>query len=58
MSYASQQQGLTGTKLVALIIALAIVGGIGAVMVIVWRGAGAKGALRNAECGFRSSPSI
>ena len=34
MSYASQQQGLTGTKLVALIIALAIVGGIGAVMVI------------------------
>nr|WP_086618753.1 energy transducer TonB [Erythrobacter tepidarius] len=34
MSYASKQQGLTGTKLVALIIALAIVGGIGAVMVI------------------------
>lgn len=34
MSYASQQQGLTGTKLVALIIALAIVGGIGAVMVV------------------------
>ncbi|MCL9983150.1 MAG: TonB family protein [Erythrobacter sp.] len=34
MSYASQQQGLTGTKLVALIIAFAIVGGIGAVMVI------------------------
>jgi protein TonB len=34
MSYASQQQGLTGTKLVALIIALAIVGTIGAVMVI------------------------
>ena len=34
MSYASQQQGLTGTKLVALIIALAIVSGIGAVMVI------------------------
>lgn len=34
MSYASQQQGLTGTKLVALIIALAIVGAIGAVMVI------------------------
>jgi protein TonB len=34
MSYADQQQGLTGTKLVALIIALAIVGGIGAVMVI------------------------
>ena len=34
MSYASQPQGLTGTKLVALIIALAIVGGIGAVMVI------------------------
>ncbi len=28
------------------------------VMVIVWRGAGARGALRNAECGFRSSPSI
>jgi periplasmic protein TonB len=34
MSYADQQQGLTGPKLVALIIALAIVGGIGAVMVI------------------------
>ncbi len=34
MSYASQQQGLTGTKLVALIIALAIVGGIGVVMVV------------------------
>lgn len=34
MSYAEQQRGLTGTKLVALIIALAIVGGIGAVMVI------------------------
>ena len=34
MSYADQQQGLTGTKLVALIIALAIVGGIGAVMVV------------------------
>lgn len=34
MSYASQQQGLTGPKLVALIIALAIVGGVGAGMVI------------------------
>lgn len=34
MSYAEQQRGLTGTKLVALIIALAIVGGIGAVMVV------------------------
>lgn len=34
MSYASQQQGLTGPKLVAMIIALAIVGGIGAGMVI------------------------
>ena len=34
MSYAEQQQGLTGTKLVALIIALAIVGGVGLVMVI------------------------
>ena len=34
MSYADQQKGLTGPKLVALIIALAIVGGIGAVMVI------------------------
>ncbi len=34
MSYAEQQQGLTGTKLVALIIALAIVGGTGLVMVI------------------------
>lgn len=34
MSYASQQQGLTGTKLVALIIALTIVGGIGVVMVV------------------------
>jgi protein TonB len=34
MSYADQQRGLTGTKLVALIIALAIVGGIGVVMVV------------------------
>lgn len=34
MSYASQQQGLTGPKLVALIIALAIVGGVGAGMVV------------------------
>ena len=34
MSYASQQQGLTGPKLVALIIALAIVGSVGAGMVI------------------------
>ncbi len=34
MSYAEQQQGLTGTKLVSLIIALAIVGGIGVVMVV------------------------
>lgn len=34
MSYAEQQQGLTGTKLVALIIALSIVGGIGLAMVI------------------------
>lgn len=34
MSYASQQQGLTGPKVVALIIALAIVGGVGAGMVI------------------------
>lgn len=34
MSYADQQQGLTGTKLVALIIALAIVGGIGVAMVV------------------------
>ncbi len=34
MSYAEKQRGLTGSKLVALIIALAIVGGIGAVMVI------------------------
>lgn len=34
MSYAEQQQGLTGTKLVSLIIALAIVGGIGLAMVI------------------------
>jgi protein TonB len=34
MSYADQQQGLTGTKLVALIIALALVGGIGLVIVI------------------------
>lgn len=34
MSYAEQQQGLTGTKLVSLIIALSIVGGIGVVMVV------------------------
>ncbi|MEL6529097.1 MAG: energy transducer TonB [Pseudomonadota bacterium] len=34
MSYAQQQEGLTGTKLVALLIALAIVGGTGLVMVI------------------------
>lgn len=34
MSYAEQQQGLTGTKLISLIIALAIVGGIGLAMVI------------------------
>lgn len=34
MSYADQQQGLTGPKLVAMIIALAIVGGVGAGMVI------------------------
>lgn len=34
MSYAEQQQKLTGPKLVALIIALAIVGGIGAAMII------------------------
>lgn len=34
MSYASQQQGLTGPKLVALIIALSIVGSVGAGMVI------------------------
>jgi len=34
MSYADQQRGLTGTKLVALIIALAIVGGIGLMMVV------------------------
>ncbi len=34
MSYASQQQGLTGPKLVALIIALAIVGGVGTGMVL------------------------
>ncbi|MFL0355341.1 energy transducer TonB [Erythrobacter sp. GH1-10] len=34
MSYAEQQQGLTGAKLVSLIIALAIVGGIGLAMVI------------------------
>jgi len=34
MSYASHQQGLTGPKLVALIIALAIVGGMGAGMVV------------------------
>lgn len=34
MSYASQQQGLTGPKLVALIIALSIVGGIGLGMVV------------------------
>lgn len=34
MAYADQQQGLTGTKLVALIIALSIVGGIGVAMVV------------------------
>ncbi|MFM7377166.1 MAG: energy transducer TonB [Erythrobacter sp.] len=34
MSYASQQQGLTGPKLVSLIIALAIVGGVGLGMVV------------------------
>ncbi len=34
MSYASQQQGLTGPKLVAMIIALSIVGFVGAGMVI------------------------
>jgi protein TonB len=34
MSYASQQQGLTGPKLVAMIIALSIVGAVGAGMVI------------------------
>jgi protein TonB len=34
MSYASQQQGLTGPKLVAAIIALAIVGAVGAGMVV------------------------
>lgn len=34
MSYASQQQGLTGPKLVALIVALAIVGSVGAGLVI------------------------
>lgn len=34
MSYASQQQGLTGPKLVSLIIALAIVGSVGTGMVI------------------------
>jgi len=34
MSYASQQQGLTGPKLVSLIIALSIVGLVGAGMVI------------------------
>jgi protein TonB len=34
MSYAQQQRGLTGTKLIALIIALAIVGGTGLVLVI------------------------
>lgn len=34
MSYASQQQGLTGPKLVSLIIALSIVGFVGAGMVI------------------------
>ena len=34
MSYASQQQGLTGPKLVALIIALAIVGSVGLGMVV------------------------
>jgi len=34
MSYANQQQGLTGPKLVALIIALAIVGSVGLGMVV------------------------
>lgn len=34
MSYASQQQGLTGPKLVSLIIALSIVGAVGAGMVL------------------------
>ncbi len=34
MSYADQQQGLTGPKLVALIIALAIVGSVGTGMVV------------------------
>jgi protein TonB len=34
MSYANQQEGLTGPKLVALIVALAIVFGVGAGMVI------------------------
>jgi protein TonB len=34
MSYASQQQGLTGPKLVALIIALSIVGAVGTGMVL------------------------
>ncbi|KPF63622.1 energy transducer TonB [Porphyrobacter sp. AAP60] len=34
MSYASQQQGLTGPKLVSLIIALAIVGSVGLGMVV------------------------
>lgn len=34
MSYASQQQGLTGPKLVAMIIALSIVGAVGAGMVV------------------------
>ncbi len=34
MSYASQQQGLTGPKLVSLIVALAIVGGIGLGMIV------------------------
>lgn len=34
MSYASQQQGLTGPKLVSLIVALAIVGSVGLGMVV------------------------
>ena len=34
MSYAEQQQGLTGPKLVGLILALAIVGGMGIAMVL------------------------
>ena len=34
MSYAEQQQGLTGPKLVGLILALAIVGGMGVAMIL------------------------